>query len=122
LVPILIVLVSAAGDAQQQPAVTFRTETNFVEVHAIVTDASGAFVRGLTGDDFEIYEDGRLQKPAAFALVDLPVERPRQTASGEDAADRRSGRRRARSCSATSGRTIWLPSSIRAVGRKRGRS
>jgi VWFA-related protein len=82
---LLLVLVGvAAGDAQQstpsssppaqQPAVTFRTEINFVEVHAIVTDAAGAFVRGLTADDFEIYEDGRLQKPAAFSLIDLPVE------------------------------------------------
>ena len=60
----------------QQPAVTFRTETNFVEVHAIVTDQKGAFVRDLTRDDFEIFEDGRLQAPTVFSLVDVPVERP----------------------------------------------
>src|SRR5688500_12849256 len=65
-----------AGPAPQQPAVTFRTETNFVEVHAIVTDQSGAFVRGLTRDDFEVYEDGRLQSPTVFSFVDLPTERP----------------------------------------------
>ncbi|MBM3818942.1 MAG: VWA domain-containing protein [Acidimicrobiia bacterium] len=64
------------GDAAQQPAVTFRTETNFVEVHAIVTDQTGAFVRGLTRDDFEVYEDGRLQSPTVFSFVDLPIERP----------------------------------------------
>ena len=29
------------ADPGQQPAVTFRTETNFVEVHAIVTDEKG---------------------------------------------------------------------------------
>jgi VWFA-related protein len=62
--------------AGQEPAVTFRTETNFVEVHAIVTDEDGAFVRGLTSDDFEIYEDGRLQAPAVFSLIDVPVVRP----------------------------------------------
>src|SRR5262245_52899761 len=61
--------------ADQQTAVTFRTETNFVEVHAIVTDQRGAFVRGLTRDDFEILEDGVAQKPAVFSLVDLPIER-----------------------------------------------
>jgi VWFA-related protein len=60
----------------QQPAVTFRTEINFVEVHAIVTDEKGAFVKGLTADDFEVYEDGKLQKPAVFSLIDLPIERP----------------------------------------------
>lgn len=64
-----------AGTAQQ-PAVTFRTETNFVEVHTIVTDESGGFVRGLTKEDFEVYEDGRLQSPTVFSLVDLPIERP----------------------------------------------
>ena len=64
------------ADPGQQPAVTFRTETNFVEVHAIVTDQKGAFVRDLTRDDFEIYEDGRLQAPTVFSLVDVPVERP----------------------------------------------
>jgi VWFA-related protein len=90
----LLVLVSAViGTAQapstpqpgtQTPAVTFRSEVNFVEVPAIVTDESGAFVRGLTVDDFEIYEDGRLQKPATFALIDLPIERaPAPGPSGE---------------------------------------
>ena len=73
----------AAGTAQQpsasllddgQPSVTFRTEINFVEVHAIVTDERGAFVRGLGRDDFEILEDGRPQKAAAFSLIDLPIE------------------------------------------------
>jgi hypothetical protein len=33
--------------AEHQPGVTFRTEINFVEVHAIVTDDNGAFVRDL---------------------------------------------------------------------------
>jgi VWFA-related protein len=71
----------ALGAAQQPdtgrpPPVTFRAETNFVEVHAIVTDETGAFVRNLTKDDFEIFEDGELQSPAAFSLIDLPVERP----------------------------------------------
>jgi len=60
----------------QQPGVTFRAETNFVEVHAIVTDEKGAFVRGLTPADFEVYEDGRLQSPTVFSFVDLGVERP----------------------------------------------
>ena len=75
------------ADAGQEPAVTFRTETNFVEVHAIVTDEDGAFVRDLTPDDFEIYEDGRLQAPAVFSLVDVPVERPFTPRNADGSAD-----------------------------------
>ena len=78
----LCVLVGGAMVAARQDGVIFRAETNFVEVHAIVTDRTGAFVRDLTADDFQIYEDGRPQKPAAFSLVDLPIERPVTLASG----------------------------------------
>jgi VWFA-related protein len=85
--PLLLVALLSAGVAGQQssaspdpsappPQVTFRSEVDFVEVHAIVTDQRGAFVKDLTASDFEIFEDGRLQKPSAFALVDLPIERP----------------------------------------------
>jgi len=63
------------SDASQESVVTFRTETNFVEVHAIVTDDDGEFVQGLTVDDFEIYEDGQRQTPTVFSLVDVPIER-----------------------------------------------
>jgi VWFA-related protein len=60
----------------QQPQVTFSAEVNVVEVHAIVTDSTGAFMKGLAADDFEILEDGRPQVLSTFALVDLPVDRP----------------------------------------------
>ena len=66
----------AQTPTNQQPAVTFRAETNFVEVHAIVTDQKGAFVKDLEQGDFEIYEDGRLQSPTVFSMVDLGIERP----------------------------------------------
>src|SRR5262245_1536080 len=80
ILTLALVTCAALGAAQRpgtgsQPSVTFRAETNFVEVHAIVTDQTGAFVRNLTKDDFEILEDGRLQTPAEFSLIDLPVER-----------------------------------------------
>jgi hypothetical protein len=70
-------LVAVAGDARerssvQQPAATFKADVNLVEVHAVVTDSRGEFVRDLTRDDFEIYESGRLQTPSVFQLVDLP--------------------------------------------------
>ena len=80
ILTIALVMCAALAAAQQpapgpQPSVTFRAETNFVEVHAIVTDDTGAFVRNLTKDDFEILEDGKPQTPAAFSLIDLPIER-----------------------------------------------
>jgi VWFA-related protein len=61
--------------AAPQPPVTFRAEVNYVEVDARVVDGQGAFVTGLTGADFEVFEDGKPQKVAAFSLVNIPVER-----------------------------------------------
>ena len=62
--------------AQEPPPVSFKTEVNYVEVGAIVTDEQGRFVRTLTKDDFQILEDGRPQKVAGLSLVDLPIQRP----------------------------------------------
>ena len=60
----------------QPPQVTFSAEVNFVEVHAIVTDRAGRFVKDLSASDFEILEDGRPQTPSTFALIDLPFDEP----------------------------------------------
>lgn len=87
LLPLLIVLMCAGGmghaqqsssgaNAGQPPAVTFKAQIDFVEIDAVVTDERGNFVRDLTRDDFEIYEDGKRQTPTLFSLVDLPIERP----------------------------------------------
>src|SRR5437773_7618598 len=59
--------------AQQQP--TFKAQVEYVEVDALVSDANGNFVRGLTKDDFQILEDGKAQTVSTFSLVDIPVER-----------------------------------------------
>jgi VWFA-related protein len=64
-----------AASQTQPPAVTFRVEVNYVEVDAIVTDAQGRPVTGLTADDFEVLEDGKPQKISAFSLVNIPIER-----------------------------------------------
>src|SRR5262245_32887304 len=69
----------AEAPAQQQaPTPTFKTEVEYVEVDALVTDAQGRFVRDLTASDFQITEDGKPQKVANFALVDIPVEQLQQ--------------------------------------------
>jgi VWFA-related protein len=57
----------------QMPPITFRSEVNYVEVDAVVRDAQGNFVRDLTGADFQVFEDGVLQKVTAFSLIDIPV-------------------------------------------------
>ena len=54
---------------------TFSVSVDYVEVDAVVTDRDGEFVRGLTQDDFQIFEDGKPQSIAAFSTVDIPVER-----------------------------------------------
>lgn len=59
--------------APQQP--TFRAGVEIVEVQAVVTDAQGNPVTGLTQDDFEIRENNRPQTIAAFSTVDIPIER-----------------------------------------------
>lgn len=78
LVSLFIVVLGITVPAQQttpQPPVTFRVEVNFVEIDAVVTDAQGNFVRGLTKEDFELIEESQPQSIATFSLVDLPVRR-----------------------------------------------
>jgi VWFA-related protein len=54
----------------QQPV--FRTETNFIEVVASVTNKAGEFVTGLTAADFEIRDQGRTESIDSFSFVQLP--------------------------------------------------
>jgi VWFA-related protein len=73
-----VALAATAADSQQAPppqTPTFKAQVEYVEVDALVTDAQGRFVRDLTKDDFQVYEDGRLQTISTFSLVDLPIER-----------------------------------------------
>ena len=63
---------SASTPSPQTP--TFKVEVNFVEVDVLVTDQQGRFVRGLTRDDFQVFEDGKPQTINTFSVVDIPVE------------------------------------------------
>jgi len=60
---------------QPVPPVTFRAEIDYVEVDAVVTDERGNLVKGLTQEDFDIYEDGKPQKVSFFSQVVIPVEK-----------------------------------------------
>src|SRR5690349_2561991 len=61
-----------AADAQQIPPVTFRAEIEYVEVDAVVTDERGNLVKGLSREDFDVFEDGVQQKVSFFSQVVIP--------------------------------------------------
>jgi VWFA-related protein len=63
----------APSTGPQSP--TFKVQVDYVEVDAFVTDRQGRFVRTLKKEDFQVYEDGKLQTVNDFALVDIPIER-----------------------------------------------
>jgi VWFA-related protein len=65
----------APRDSQGSPAVTFQVEVDYVDVDVVVTDEQGTFVRGLTRDAFEVYEDGKPVKIDTFSTVEIPVQR-----------------------------------------------
>jgi hypothetical protein len=67
---------SATPAGPQTP--TFTVNVEYVEVDAVVTDRDDQFVRGLTKDDFQIFEDGKQQPISTFFIVDIPVERPQR--------------------------------------------
>ena len=66
---------AAQGPAQPpkiqmpEPGPTFKVQVDYVEVDALVTDQQGQFVRNLTKDDFEVYEDGVKQDVSSMTLV-----------------------------------------------------
>jgi Ca-activated chloride channel family protein len=67
-----IAVFSAALAAQQQQP-PFRSGANTVAVYATVTDASGRLVPDLTREDFEIYDNGKLQPITLFANETQPI-------------------------------------------------
>ena len=72
-------LVAGVGASAQQsqtkpnPGFVFRTSVDLINVTATVTDAQGRFVPGLRMEDFEVYEDGRLQTVSQFDSERVPV-------------------------------------------------
>lgn len=80
LVIIAGVVVASVGTRAQQssqsapnPGFQFRTSVDLINVTATVTDSQGRFVPGLRMEDFEVYEDGKLQKISQFDSERVPV-------------------------------------------------
>jgi VWFA-related protein len=61
--------------AAPQDTPTFRSSAEAVQITAIVTDAMGNPVSGLTEADFEILENNEPQPITTFSAVDIPLER-----------------------------------------------
>lgn len=62
------------GGARAQDQPVFTTDVKVVNVLATVREKSGAFVRNLTAEDFDLSEDGRPQTIRYFARdTDLPL-------------------------------------------------
>jgi VWFA-related protein len=68
-----LITLRAQQPAASPPDVTFKLETSYVDVDAVVTDKDGQVVRGLTKDDFEVFEDGKPQRIDMFTYVDIPL-------------------------------------------------
>jgi VWFA-related protein len=74
----MVVAVSAGLGGQQRPQ--FRGGVDLVEVDAVATDRDGHVVRGLSRDDFAIFEDGQPMAIKTFAAID--ADRARVDAEG----------------------------------------
>jgi len=91
----LAALLGGAGHAQESapppapdrvlPEAVFSTEVNYVEIDAFVQDDEGEFLRGLTREDFEVFEEGVPQQIAAFHEIEIPIELPEATFDEEAA-------------------------------------
>lgn len=68
-----VLAASLAVSAQQPdaPRQSFRAGVDLVVVDVIVRDGNGDLVRGLTADDFEIREDGRVQTIVSFDFEEI---------------------------------------------------
>jgi Ca-activated chloride channel family protein len=67
----IVTLSAQTPPAPQQP--TFRTGTRTVPIYATVQDAYGGFATELTQDDFEIRDNGKVQKITQFSTSLQPL-------------------------------------------------
>jgi VWFA-related protein len=81
------VAASLAGQTADRVApLTERIDVSVISVDAFVTDRHGNPVEGLTRDDFEVFEDGRLQPISNFYSIANAGLKPSSTVSAADPA------------------------------------
>jgi len=66
-------VIPIAAAQQEGPLAQFSSQVQLVEVYATVTDDKGELVTGLRQNDFEVYENDRLQPISAFAAGEFPL-------------------------------------------------
>ena len=67
------VMVSARAQEPQDPQSKFKVSTNQVALYVTVTDTTKRLVPDLVEDDFEVYDNGKLQTVTAFDNRPLPI-------------------------------------------------
>src|SRR5687768_6531351 len=88
-----VLLLSGLAAAQEPRDVpTFASQVDLVTVDVVVLDRQGELVRGLTVEDFTLFEDGKAQPIASFEAFDAPA---RVTASSPEGASAVATNRRA---------------------------
>ena len=69
----LALLFLSAGLPAAQPQTTFHTASRSVAVYVTVSDTAGKLVPDLTQEDFEVYDNGKLQAVTQFDNRPLPI-------------------------------------------------
>jgi VWFA-related protein len=72
----MLVALTGSPSAQAPPRPSFRTDVALVVVDVVVRDKSGAAVRGLTANDFEIREDNKPQQIVSFDVEEVATTAP----------------------------------------------
>lgn len=70
---IAAVILGAIVLAQEPPAPQFKTQSELVVLHVMVSDRAGGYVAGLPAEAFRIFDETRPQTPKFFLNEDAPV-------------------------------------------------
>jgi Ca-activated chloride channel family protein len=73
LLPIAVLTALAAATTQTWQQPTFKSGAKTVAVYATVTDGKGRLIPDLVREDFEIYDNGRLQPISIFSSDIQPI-------------------------------------------------
>ena len=69
----LLLAFAPAQERPQEQGFSFRSNVDLINVTVTVTDSNGRFVSGLNKEDFEVFEDGKLQQTSHFDAERVPV-------------------------------------------------
>ena len=73
LVAAVVIGAVVSMTAQTQDGFRFKSGVDLVNVTATVTNDDGRFVSGLRREDFNVYEDGKIQEVSQFSSERVPV-------------------------------------------------